>query len=326
MKTDYPGTRNYILKTKDHKLNENFRNLKKTNSLQYRIVGNLADGVSYYKYLSFENAIRSLQAGTIALVEPTRWNDAYECLYYEADYSAVSSDYATHPKVYATCMTHKKYDEPAWRIYSGNGNVCIQFEMDRPRLRYELLKALGKEDAIYEGMVKYPPRHVIDNLYKKKLITKAGVEIDNTAYMNCIINSSSPFEQGKFIHLLMLKRPDFKHEEETRLFVIKKSDIDSKTPKALEKSIEQTDAAGRMTLSVKGDLLVLKVNWLNILKCITINQPEDSFYYNTLASTINELVDKSSFNAVQKCNLKTQLKPVSYLVYGKSPNRIKIEA
>lgn len=271
MKTAYPGTRNYILKTKDHKLNENFRNLKKTNSLQYRIVGNLADGVSYYKYLSFENALRSLQVGTIALVEPTRWNDAYECLYYEADYSAVSSDYATHPKVYATCMTHKKYDEPAWRIYSGNDNVCIQFEMDRPRLRFELLKALEKEDVIYEGMVKYPPRHVIDNLYKKKLITKAGVEIENTAYMNCIVNSGSPFEQGKFIHLLLLKRPDFQHEEETRLFVIKKSDIVAKTSKAVEKPYEQSDATGREKLMVKGDLLVLNINWINILKGITIN-------------------------------------------------------
>lgn len=326
MKTAYPGTRNYILKTKDHTLNENFRNLKKTNSLQYRIVGNLADGASYYKYLSFENALRSLQAGTIALVEPTRWNDAYECLYYEADYSAVSSDYATHPKVYATCMTHKKYDEPAWRIYSGNDNVCIQFEMDRPRLRFELLKALEKEDVIYEGMVKYPPRHVIDNLYKKKLITKAGVETDNTAYMNCIVNSGSPFEQGKFIHLLLLKRPDFEHEKETRLFVIKKSDIDAKTSKAVEKSYEQSDATGREKLMVKGDLLVLNINWINILKGITINQAENSVHYQTLAKTVNDMIDNSTLSPSEKSNLKLRLKPVSYLVYGKTPSPIIIEA
>ena len=150
---EYKTVMDYIPKSHDKAQNEAFRNERNNHAKQYRQIGDFATGVSYYKYYPIATAIRCLENGTMAFVEPSRWNDAYESLYYEADYSLVAADYKTHPRVFATCATNQKYDEPAWRIYSGKDNICVQFELDRFQFRHALLKAISDKDVIYEGEV-----------------------------------------------------------------------------------------------------------------------------------------------------------------------------
>jgi len=169
---------NYDPKSREKKQNEAFRDERTNHSKKYKEIGSFATGVSYYKYFPIETAVKCLKNGTIAFVEPSRWNDAYESLYYEADYSEISPNYMDHPRVFASCATNQKYDEPAWRIYSGEDNICVQFELDRFQLRYALLKA--------------------------EFITHKG----------------KPFCVDNYLNLLLLKRNDFKHEQETRFFII----------------------------------------------------------------------------------------------------------
>lgn len=174
---EFKTIRDYRLKSNSGGLYDFFKVNKRL-----KIVGDLATGSSYYKYFPLATAVKCLENNTMAFVEPSRWNDAYESLYYEANYSLVSKDYASHPRVYATCVTNKRYDEPAWRIYSNDDNVCVQFEINRQQLRRQLLESIAPDDTVYEGTVQYTYKGIIDSIWKKvKADPKAGPK-DNVFY------------------------------------------------------------------------------------------------------------------------------------------------
>ena len=206
---------NYDPKSRDKKQNEAFRNERTSHSKEYREIGNFATGVSYYKYFPIETAIKCLENETMAFVEPSRWNDAYESLYYEADYSEVSTNYKDHPRVFATCATNQKYDEPAWRIYSGEDNICVQFELDRFQLRYAILKSLKDNDSIYEGTVQYASKYIIESIGQRtRTNPKSRVVTNNKFYDEFIAHKGKPFCVDNYLNLLLLKRKDFEHEKD----------------------------------------------------------------------------------------------------------------
>jgi hypothetical protein len=318
---------NYDPKSRDKKQNEAFRNERVSHSKKYKEIGSFATGASYYKYFPIATAIKCLESGTMAFVEPSRWNDAYESLFYEANYSLVSPNYKDHPRVFATCATNKKYDEPAWRIYSGEDNVCVQFELDRFKLRFALLKVLDDNDSIYEGMIQYTSKYVINNIDKKKRIsTKTGLEINNKFYDEFVAHNGKPFNIDNFLNLLLLKRDDFEHEKETRFFIIKNMDVVNEAEKAKETPTETSDATKREIVVNRGEVLVLRdINWIDILKSITINVESSSMPYGMLKKTIDQLIDNKIIDPVLKAEYKKKLEPVSYLVYGTKPPVLTIE-
>ena len=318
----------YVPKSHEITLNETFRKERDNNSKRYREIGKFATGVSYYKYFPIATAIKCLENGTIAFVEPSRWNDAYESLYYEADYSLIAPAYKDHPRVFATCVTNQKYDEPAWRIYSGEEKICVLFELDRFKFRYALLKAIGANDTIYEGEVQYASKKIIDTIGKKKLVDiKTGMDRDNELYSEFIAYRGLPFCIDNYMNLLLLKRKDFKHEQETRFFIVRNQDIVNIADKAKESSIEVSDATKREIVMHRGEVLVLKdLEWIDFLKSITINAEKDSLPYRQLKMVIDQLIDKSKvIDPVKKDDYKKRLKPIPYLVYGTSPRVITIE-
>lgn len=322
----YKKTRGYSLKTHDEDLNNLFRDEVNKNLKNYSILGNLAVGSSFFKYFPLRNAIKSLDESTMAFVEPSRWNDAYERLFYEADYSWVSSDYKTHPRIFATCATYVKYDEPAWGIYSGDDKICVQFEIDRARLRYEIIKSLDQSDSVYEGVVQYSTKWVIQNIGKKTLIGKGGNVSENKYYRLFISRNDIPFCIENYINLLLLKRKDFCHEQEIRLFIVRKEDLDCQTEKAKETPSEVSESTGRKTYINSGEVLVLEnINWIKVLKSITINVEKTHFAYKLLRDTVNQLIDREIVNVTENAKLKIKLEPVSYLVYGKTPDKITID-
>lgn len=321
-KTYYKEVRNYKPNTKDKVLNQTFKDLTKKRA--FNVIGDLANGQSYYKYFPWDNAIKCIENGTIAFVEPSRWNDAYESLFYEADYSLVSSIYATHPRVYATCATNKKCNEPAWRIYSGTDNICVQFEIDRAKFRLALLKAIEDGDAIYEGGVQYLEKNKIDKIGLRKLRTKTGKEKNNSLYSDLIEHHGKSFSIDNYLNLLLLKRDDFEHEHESRFFIVKKSDINSEPDKAHENRNETTVATGRNFSITRGDVLILKeIKWIEILKGVVINAREDSaqykYLYDAIKKMISENVDES-----KRVVYEEKLKPVPYLVYDTMPETLMI--
>lgn len=316
----------YYLKTHDKALNKLYREEVVSNSKNYFTIGNLASGSSFYKYFPIGNAIKSLENNTMAFVEPSRWNDAYERLFYEADYSNVSSDYQTNPRIFATCATYIKYNEPAWSIYSGDDKVCVQFEIDRSRLRYEILQSLDKGDSVYEGVVQYDSKGKIQNIGKKKLKDKAGNEIDNNNYNLFIANAGLPFSVVNYLNLLLLKRTDFRHEQESRFFIVKKDDIDYEAPKSTVNTSEISDATGRKVYQNYGKVMVLKnIKWINVLKSITINVDKEHYAYKQLHEVVNKMVDREVTDASQIKIMKQKLQPISYLVYGTAPEKVTID-
>ena len=318
---------NYDPKSRDKKQNEAFRNERTNHSKQYKEIGSFATGVSYYKYFPIETAVKCLDNETMAFVEPSRWNDAYESLYYEADYSLVSSNYKNHPRVFATCATNQKYDEPAWRTYSGDDNICVQFELDRSKFRYALLKAIDVNDAIYEGTVQYASKYIIESISQKtRTNAKTGVVTNNKLYDEFIAHKGLSFSIDNYLNLLLLKRNDFKHEQETRFFIIKNRDVLDKTEKAKEKTTVISTATNRINVVNRGDVMVLKdIDWLDILKSITINADYGSLPYHELQNAVDQLVDrKYKIGDPLNTEYKVKLKPVPYLVYGTKPPIITI--
>ena len=324
---EYKPVTDYTPKSRDKVQNEAFRDERNSHAKKYRQIGSFATGASYYKYFPIASAIRCLEKGTMALVEPSRWNDAYESLYYEADYSLVAPDYKEHPRVFATCATNQRYDEPAWRIYSGKDKICVQFELDRFQFRHALLKAIDEKDAVYEGEVQYASRKVIETIGQRKVTNKkTGVEMDNKFYTEFIAHDGRPFGIENYINLLLLKRNDFKHEQETRFFVIKHQDVVDEVEKAKETTHEETDATGRTVMLNRGEVLVLTgMEWMDILKGITINADADSLPYRELQNAVNQLIDGKVKDPVLNDQYKKKLTPVPYLVYGTRPRVITIE-
>lgn len=324
---EYRQVTDYTPKSREKALNEAFRDERNNHAKQYKQIGNFATGVSYYKYFPIATAIRCLEKGTMALVEPPRWNDAYESLYYEADYSLVAPGYKDHPRVFATCATNQKYDEPAWRIYSGKDNICVQFELDRFQFRHALLKAIGEKDAVYEGEVQYASRNILETIGQRKVTNKkTGMEMDNPFYSQFIAHDGRPFGIENYMNLLLLKRNDFKHEQETRFFVIRHQDLVDEAEKATEKPFEDSDATERKVHLNRGEVIVLAgMEWVDILKGITINADTDSLPYRELKNTVNQLIDSKVKDPVLNDLHKKKLAPVPYLVYGTRPRVITID-
>lgn len=323
-KIAFKNLRCYTMRTHDKVLNKNFKDLQKKKS--FKVIGDFAKDSSYFKYFPWDTAIRCLEENTIAFVEPSRWNDAYESLYYEADYSQVSTEYETNPRVYATCVSNKKYNEPAWRIYSKEDNICVQFEIDRPKFRLALLEALEDDDSLYEGEVQYLSKYKIDTIWQRKISAKAGALKDNSLYLDFIERKGKPFSIENYFNLLLLKRKDFEHEHETRFFVIKENNLKSKAKKAEEKRYELSDATKREISVLRGDLLILnKMNWSEILKGVVINADESSIQYQQLYNAIKKMIRNNTVDIAKQKDYEKKLKPVSYLVYGTIPKTLKID-
>ena len=324
---EFKNVIDYTPKSSDKKQNDAFRDERKSHGKQYKQIGSFASGASYYKYFPIATAIKCLESSTIAFVEPTRWNDSYESLYYEADYSQVAPDYEHHPRVFATCATSQKYDEPAWRIYSGEDHICVQFELDRFQFRHALLKSIGDKDMAYEGEVQYASRKVIETIgYRTLVSAKTGTPVGNKFHAEFIDRAGKPFCIDNYTNLLLLKRNDFKHEQETRFFIIKNQDVVDKAEKATENKVEYSDATGRRELVQRGAVLVLNdIRWLDVLKSITINAEENSLPYRELKNTIDLLIDDTIKDPALNTQYKNALKPIPYLVYGTRPRVITIE-
>ena len=134
------------------------------------------------------------------------------------------------------------------------------------------------------------------------------------------------FDIDNYMNLLLLKRTDFRHEQETRFFIVKHQDLLDMAEKATESIVEYSDATGRKVLVQRGALLVLNdIPWLDILKSITINAEVGSLPYLELKNTIDSLIDDNESDPARNAEYKSRLTPIPYLVYGTRPPVITID-
>lgn len=228
----------------------------------------------FWKYLDLESALLCLRKGNIRFVEPTRWEDKFEGRFYNADYTNVCSDSNAFPFLYACCMSHKPHNEAAWKVYSygktGLGAHCVQFKINRSRFRLELIKNSEDLAIIAEGNVIYCREEIINKIHEKEIDTNKG-KVLNTNYIN-FFNS---FDFGKYINLLLLKRDYFKHENETRIFLIPRNAPQEKS---------------KLSSGQYGIHKDVSIDWGNIIEEVRIDSKCTNLEYDLLKEACHKLL------------------------------------
>lgn len=260
----------------------------------------------FWKYLDLESALLCLRYGNIRFVEPTRWEDKYEGRFYNADYSNICQDSNEYPFLYACCMSHKPHNEAAWKVYSygktGLGAHCVQFKINRSSFRLELTKNADNLKFIAEGNVLYYKEALINDLHKKEIGEKGNKKL-NTNYPIFFNN----FNFGKYINLLLLKRDYFKHENETRFFLIPR-----------EAPQEKSKVSGGLYGSHKD----IPIDWGNIIEEVRIDSKCSSLEYDLLKEACLNLLPKFDAENATDEDLKNWQKrrkcltPIKTDIYG----------
>ncbi len=145
-------------------------NVLKAQNVEYYKDTSRLGGRYYYKYYDLEVALNCIQNKELRFVEPSTWIDNYEKMFYLADYSSLTQSSNDTPLLYACCFSNHKYNESAWKLYTygktGLGSVCVQFEINRNKLREEIIRATSNV-KIYEGKVRYKSESFLKALPSK---------------------------------------------------------------------------------------------------------------------------------------------------------------
>lgn len=329
--TDFREIKTYNATNMSPEERLDFKRIIKDNNIEYNQVGILSYASSFYKYLNLESALKCIENGTILFVEPSRWQDKYERRFYEADYSSQNTNLQDTPLLFSTCLTTTRFNEAAWKLYTygntGLGVFCVEFKINKYKFRQQLVKAVSREDKIYEGVVMYCSQDMIDNIHRKNVIKKDEI-VTNIYYNKYVVKKDNIPYMTNYLNLLLMKRDAFMHENETRFFILKKDKIDTK--KAQQK-IENDKVYW-------GETILLNIDWIDIIDKVYINAEEDSREYQLLSNALwlqltkkimgDEIVP--SWKYLEKDNVDNpkikkmaeiwnkRLKPEPYFVYGKA--------
>lgn len=133
---------------------------KKKGSKCYYYVNDACRKGNLYKYMTMETALSCIDSGTLRFVEPSKWSDKFEALYYTSSYSKVDPSDRVPKKLVACCLAINKACEAAWNQYTYGGtglsSLCVQFVINRQELQKQLDAFADSIDAkVYEGIVNY---------------------------------------------------------------------------------------------------------------------------------------------------------------------------
>ena len=314
--SDFRYIKPYNATSMDPDERQSFKKIIKEKELEYNQVGNLSYASSYFKYLSLDTALLCIENNTIQFVEPSRWQDKYERRFYEADYSSQNVNSEDCPMLFATCMTTTRFNEAAWKLYTygktGLGVSCVEFQINKFRFRQQLVKAVEQGDKIYEGVVMYCSQSMINNIHLKEIEEK-GSKKPNGHHTKYVTRKNDVPYINNYLNLLLMKRDAFKHENETRFFILKNNTIGS------EKSRQKIEGDKVFW----GETILLHLDWIDVIDKVYINAEEKSWEYQLLSNALQKKLDeKCSVNPdiIKKRDgiWDNKLKPISYFVYGKA--------
>lgn len=293
-----------------------FKEIIRDKNVEYNQVGVLSYAPCFFKYLSLDTALLCIDNNTIQFVEPSRWQDKYERRFYEADYSSQKVNSDDCPKLFATCVTTTRFNEAAWKLYTygktGLGVCCVEFQINKFRFRQQLVKAVDKRDKIFEGVVMYCSQSMIDHIHLKE-VEKKGGKVGNNYHSQYVLRKTSIPYINNYLNLLLMKRDAFKHENETRFFILKNNTIGS------EKSQQKIEGDKVFW----GETILLHLDWIDVIDKVYINAEEKSWEYQLLSNALQKKLDekcKADSDVLKKRDeiWDNQLKPISYFVYGKT--------
>lgn len=283
-------------------ISKEFYDMLHNNNIKYKKIGKLAGGF-YYKYMDLETALLCLESNTIRFVEPSMWQDNYESRFYNANYDNVlegKKEIEECPLIYANCVTRKKNNEAAWKIYTygktGLGARCVEFMLNRTKLREELIKN-SKDCTILEGNVTYIWEGDIDTLHQKFILSNKK-RVANLWY-NFFFED---FSQTKYLNLLLLKRDAFEHEQESRIMIIPNTPPTKKGKKHTKK--------GKV---IYGDSVIKNINWGEIIQEVRYDDSCTQVEVKLLSDAIRKTVN---FSGTDEEWEKDRRSPKCYHIYG----------
>ena len=250
--------------------------------------------------------------GSLRFVEPTKWDDRYEGLFYNCKYTNNSGSLngsIPDPIIYAHCFSTKQDNEAAWKIYTygktGLGSICVEFKLNRFKFRSELIKPIIQGYGLYVGKVDYQPQSTIERIYKPRILM-AGHWRENPDYEKYF----SGYTLYNYLNLLLLKREAFSHEEEIRYFI---------NPR---KTGKKSFVNKKNEFVQKNDPIDVPIDWISLIEEVRIGKCTD-LEYSLLKDRLFDLIDKST-SIIDKNLAKEQLTPIRYDVYA-CTQKIKID-
>ena len=189
-----------------------------------------------FKYMSLQNAVKSINDDTVWFSNPEEWNDPYESFFMNNAYDKAGApfDFPVKNKLYASCFTAVPNSEAQWHAYAENG-VSIKFDI----LTADFLQKLDNLSKIYDvyiGRVVYLPTGVLKKDSVPDILSAMG-------HLKIIKNDTE-----KALCLMLCKRHAFEYEGEIRVFLVSKnSQTDEK--KGVKVNVNLKSITDRYTIS-----------------------------------------------------------------------------
>ena len=164
-----------------------------------------------YKHLPLENALCSLNENYLWFANPSEWKDPFEKRFLEAKYIRDGKEvrFSWKDRVFCTCLTQTQTSEAYWNAYR-HDNIGIEFKIYKEKLLEEL-ERYDDSYKVFIGRAEY---------LKTRDITKDLRDIP----FNPPIEKNRRLNSDLFAaRLFLLKREDFKYEDEIRIIVVKKN-------------------------------------------------------------------------------------------------------
>lgn len=152
-----------------------------------------------------EESFDYVMNGQFRFANPKKWNNPFESLMVEGDYSKLDFQ---QPVTYAVCFTQLHNSEAHWKIYTNSPNNCLRIEYDLGKLIDTLFFKYGEK--FYIGEVFY-------DLIEKSI---KSIGSKRSKYHRLAIPKS--FNDNDYVVLLLLKRRAFKWEKEIRIIILDK--------------------------------------------------------------------------------------------------------
>lgn len=287
-----------------------FSSILNDNNVSYFKIGSLTGG-SYYKYMDLETALICLENKSLRFSEPSLWQDNYESRFYNADYGNVlkgKNEKEICPLFYSTCLTGKKNNEAAWKIYTygkvGLGARCVEFTLDKFEFRKELISFL-KNYSIYEGLVSYVWEVDVDRMHQKNI--RINKKSDVNPWYDLFFTT---FDKREYLNLMLLKRDAFEHEQETRILLVPNVPTTEKGKKHIKNG-----------KTIYGYPLDVTIDWSKIIKEVRYADSCSDVEIKLLKEAVKKAVrfvgDDKEWEKDKRC-------PQCYPVYGKR-KKIKIQ-
>lgn len=157
---------------------------------------------SYYRFMS-EESFDYILKGQFRFRNPKGWIDPFEKIMVEGNYDKLEYK---KPATYAACFTKLSNSEAHWRMYTNEKQICVRVEFDMENFIGALM--FGGVEQFFIGNVSY-------DLLERSI---KAIGSKRSKYHKIAIPEN--FGDKDYIDLLLLKRPAFKWEEETRIVIL----------------------------------------------------------------------------------------------------------